>query len=169
MLFSQRPKILTFLPLISPVASLGKISPPFLQSDSPGGGIIIDSYTQRCPGQSPPHPWTRRQLAYESAQSNQSNPPASTLSLPRWLWSLLYTLSLGAGSRPAAPGRALIGLLCSGCCHLDLARCPSGSQSPRRRGCHPVPGPVPPHLHGRDGLWRVGSAHLPGSRRAKSR
>lgn len=62
MLFPLTPENLTFLPLISPVASCSKISPHLLHIDSPGGGTLVDSYTHwhdppaGYPGQSPPHP-----------------------------------------------------------------------------------------------------------------
>lgn len=166
MLFPLTPENLTFLPLISPVASCSKISPHLLHIDSPGGGTLVDSYTHwhdppaGYPGQSPPHPWTGQQLPYKSAQSN---PPPLPWNLPGWLQSLSSVLLLGAGSQPAAPdwcthqSRLLLNAVFS--TWLSAQR--TLILNPVWGGSHSIPGPVPPHLHLQEGRWRMEKCRRP--------
>lgn len=160
MLFPRRPKNRTFLPLISPVASLSKISPRFLQTDSPGGGMIAGTFHQ--PGaldnQSPPH-----------LGQDGSCPPTSILNLPRWLLSLWSILLLGAGSWPAAAA------WCPDQAHLPLGAdfsrgsVPKGLSFPPQLGEGPAPSQVQCHpiriSRKGSGAWR--SADLPGNLRVQ--
>lgn len=84
---------------------LSKISPHFLQTDSPRGGIG-DSRTHGCfpptwyPGWPTPHPWARWQLCVKVPRVCH---PPSLLDLPQWLCP--WVLALGQPLQLGAPFR----------------------------------------------------------------